>query len=239
MKKLRKLLPLMLMALMVSMTMVSCLDSNDDEQLSDKEKQNWLMNAAGTYSGKLYWFDKNIDKTKYPKQVDSLVVTTKMSLDNNITIYDFPVKLFFKSLPVTKNYTEQQLAELSADELAKLKRNDEIVKSAEEVGTMDLKMNFSIFTAKNSFLYYYVAPNPVRMTLNFGGASHDIAIAFISMTRGIYSSNKNYIQIYEAAIYDGKDENGKDKLLDGKALYDNNSTGTELQDLIFEFNGEK
>lgn len=50
MKKLRKLLPLMLMALMVSMTMVSCLDSNDDEQLSDKEKQNWLMNAAGTYS---------------------------------------------------------------------------------------------------------------------------------------------------------------------------------------------
>ena len=162
-----------------------------------------------------------------------------MSLDNTITIYDFPVKLFFKSLPVTKNYTEQQLAELSADELAKLKRNDEIVKSAEEVGTMDLKMNFSIFTAKNSFLYYYVAPNPVRMTLNFGGASHDIAIAFISMTRGIYSSNKNYIQIYEAAIYDGKDENGKDKLLDGKTLYDNNSTGTELQDLIFEFNGEK
>ena len=70
MKKLRKLLPLMLMALMVSMTMVSCLDSNDDEQLSDKEKQNWLMNAAGTYRGKMYWFDKNIDKTKYPKQVD-------------------------------------------------------------------------------------------------------------------------------------------------------------------------
>ena len=88
MKKLRKLLPLMLMALMVSMTMVSCLDSNDDEQLSDKEKQNWLMNAAGTYRGKMYWFDKNIDKTKYPKQVDSLVVTTKMSLDNTITIYD-------------------------------------------------------------------------------------------------------------------------------------------------------
>lgn len=239
MKKLRKLLPLMLMALMVSMTMVSCLDSNDDEQLSDKEKQNWLMNAAGTYSGKMYWFDKNIDKTKYPKQVDSLVVTTKMSLDNTITIYDFPVKLFFKSLPVTKDYTEQQLAELSADELAKLKRNDEIVKSAEEVGTMNLKMNFSIFTAKNSFMYYYVAPNPVRMTLNFDGGTHDIAIAFISMTRGIYSSNKNYIQIYEAAIYDGKDENGKDKLLDGKTLFDNNTTGTELQDLIFEFNGEK
>ena len=98
----------MLMALMVSMTMVSCLDSNDDEQLSDKEKQNWLMNAAGTYSGKLYWFDKNIDKTKYPKQVDSLVVTTKMSLDNTITIYDFPVKLFFKS---ERDVSELQEAE--------------------------------------------------------------------------------------------------------------------------------
>lgn len=239
MKKLRKLFPLMLVALMVSVTMTSCLDNGDDDGLSDQDKQTWLLQASGSYTGKIYWFDKNIDKTQYPKQVDSLETVAKLSIDNTVTLYDFPVKLFFKQLDVRANYTEEQLKDLPADDLAILQRNEEMRQAAEEYGNVDLKMNLYIYNVVNNYLYYSVAPQTLKLTLNYGGASHDIKIAFINGTQGIYNANRNYIQIYEAAIFDGTDSNGQDKLLDGKALYSNDMLETQRKDIIFEFNGEK
>lgn len=239
MKKLKKLLPLFLMALITSMTMVSCLNSDDDETIPDSKKESYKMLMSGNYSGKLYWFDKNIDKSKYPKQVDSLETTVKVGLDGTMTLYDFPIKLFFKELDVTANYSEEKLAGLTEQQLATLKRNDEIVKAAEEYGNMDVTINYDFYAERSSVLYYVCMPKGVTFQLNYGGKTHDVGIGFVMNSPGIYANKLNSFQIVEYGIYDGKDSSNNYMLLDGKPLYDESLSDADLLKLKFEFDGRQ
>lgn len=237
MKRLKNLLPLFLMALITSMTLVSCLDSDDDETMSQGRKEQCKMLMSGNYAGKLYWFDKNIDKSQYPKQVDSLQTSLRVSLDGTMTLYGFPIKLFFKELDVTANYSEEKLASLSDQQRATLKRNDEIVKAAEEYGTADLTMGYDFYAERSSIFYYVCQPKGVTFKLNYGGTTHDMAVGFVMNSPGIYANKMNSLQIVQYGIYDGKDSANNYMLLDGKPLYSETLTDADLLKLKFEFDG--
>lgn len=75
MKKIKNILSLLFLGLAVSMTMTSCLDDNNDDNkgLTDEQKQNYALLMSGNYTGKLYYFDKNIDKSKDKNQTLSLI----------------------------------------------------------------------------------------------------------------------------------------------------------------------
>lgn len=238
MDKLKRILPVLMMALLASVTLVSCLDSGDDETLDENQKKQWMLQISGNYNGKMYWYDKFAEKTdKNPDKLDSLETSVRLGIDNKIMLYDFPVKLFFKSLDLTKNYTAEQLAEKTADELALLQRNDQIVEAAENYGNMDLTLNYELFAQSNNVLYYYVSPQSVKMSLEYGGKKHDLTVAFILLTSGTYYKNATTLFITEAAIYDGTDNNGNPALLDGKAFVDNTTSVDNAQDFIFKFVG--
>lgn len=237
MKRLKNLLPLFLLALITSMTMVSCLSSDDDETLSDNKKNNYKMLMSGNYAGKLYWFDKNIDKSKYPKQVDSLQTTLKVGLDNTMTLYDFPVKLFFKELDVTANYSAEKLAGMTDQQLATLKRNDAIVKAAEEYGNADIKLGYDLYAEQNSAVYGTVAPQGVKLQLNYDGKEHDMAVSFVLNSPVVYVNKYIGMQIVMYGIFDGKDSANNYMLLDGKALYSETISDADLLKIKFEFDG--
>lgn len=237
MKRLKNLLPLFLLALITSMTMVSCLSSDDDETIPDNKKNGYKMLMSGNYAGKLYWFDKNIDKSKYPKQVDSLQTTLKVGLDNTMTLYDFPVKLFFKELDVTANYSAEKLKDMTDQQLATLKRNDAIVKAAEEYGNTDITLGYDLYAEKSPAIYGTVAPQGVKLQLNYDGKEHDMAVSFVLNSPVVYANKYIGMQIVMYGVFDGKDSANNYMLLDGKAFYSETMTDSELLKIKFEFDG--
>ena len=102
MKKIKNILSLLFLGLAVSMTMTSCLDDNNDDNkgLTDEQKQNYALLMSGGYTGKLYYFDKNIDKNKDKNQTDSIVgYNVRFNFpDMSIEMNDFPARLLFKQL---------------------------------------------------------------------------------------------------------------------------------------------
>lgn len=220
MKKLKEILPLLILGLMLSVSMVSCLNDDDDNKgLSDNEKKNCVAKMSGNYQGKIYYFDKNIDKTQYPKQTDSIEdVTVRFSYpESAFIIEDFPVKLFFKQI----------------------KNHDDLKAAAEEYGQTDLKVVYVPYATQDSYKYiaYYNQPQTVSMKLKYGNLDHEVKVAFMLNSFGEWYNKKAHLQLVEGAVYVDYDSNGQPDLLDGKALFNQNLTEDEEKDLIFEFVG--
>ncbi len=220
MKKLKELLPLTIIAFLLSVSMASCINNDDDTSgLNDTEKKNCITKMSGNYQGKIYYFDKNIDKTQYPNQTDSIEnAAVRFSYpESAFVIEDFPVKLFFKQIS----------------------NHDDLKTAAEEYGETDIKVTYTPYSYSGSYQYisYYNQPQTISMTLNYGNLSHDVKVAFMLNSYGEWYNSKVHFQIVEGAIYVDYDSKGEPELLDGKALYSQGLSEDDQKDLIFEFIG--
>lgn len=220
MKSLKSLITVLILGLLSSVSLVSCLDDdNSNQQLTEEQKQKCVASMSGSYNGNLYFLNKEIDLTKYKNQTDS-VENVKVRFHypaSTIDMYDIPAKLFFKQL----------------------KNHDDLKAAAEDYGTVDLKLNYTPFNiASNGVISYYMEPQTVSMSLNYGGEVHNIKVAFMLNTTGAWLNKRVELIFVEYAIYDGTDSAGKDVLLDGKALYSTSLSDTDLDDLMFKYQGE-
>ena len=101
MKSLKNILPALLMALLASMTMVSCLDSdNDDNTLTPELEKQARTAMSNIYTGKLIFKNLELDATKFPTQVDTIKgARVKFAYsDSTAVVYSLPAKLLFKAL---------------------------------------------------------------------------------------------------------------------------------------------
>lgn len=136
MKKLINILPLFIIGMLVSLSMTSCVDNDDDTNgLTENEIKTCIMTMSGSYSGKLYYFNKDIDKTKYPKQTDSIEnMTVRFSYpESAFVIESVPVKLFFKQL----------------------KNHDDLKAAADDYGYTDIKVKYVPYYLKSKYIAYY------------------------------------------------------------------------------------
>lgn len=218
MKNLKNIIYTLLLGVVLTTALTSCL-SSDDNSLTDDQKKQYALMMAGNYSGQLYFYNDTLPATSSSKsKVDSVSTSMYMGSDNVLTIYDFPAELLFKQLD----------------------GHEDLKAAAKEYGTVDLKVSYLINDAQSSYVYYFVQPQTVSLTLTYGGETHNISVAFMTTYYGIYNRNGwNSVSFVEAAIYDGKDSSGNDKYLDGKALYNDNLTTDEIKDLTFQFYGKK
>lgn len=219
MKKLINILPLFIIGMLVSLSMTSCIDNDDDTNgLTENEIKTCIMTMSGSYSGKLYYFNKDIDKTKFPNQTDSIEnMTVRFSYpESAFVIETVPVKLFFKQL----------------------KGHDDLKAAADDYGYTDIKVKYVPYYLKSKYIRYYNQPETISMNLFYGNVNHDIKIAFMQNSLGEWFDGQTHFQLFEAAIYDGYDSKGQPELLDGKALYNQGLSTEDAKDLIFEYVGK-
>lgn len=219
MKRLKSILPALLVALMAAVSMTSCLndDGNDNSVTPEQEKQYRMM-MSGNYRGKIFFKNEEINDNKNPNKIDTLKSQECRFnyADSTINVYSVPAKLLFKAL----------------------EGHESLKAAAEAYGDVDIKLKYGIYTANGGTISYITATNPVQLTLEYDGAKHDLAIAFVSSVMGYYANNTVDFQFVEAAIYDGKDASGKWKLLEnGGELYTQGMENSKLNNLIFEFYG--
>lgn len=223
MKKLKRILPLLIAALFMPIAMTSCLNSDDDNnQLSDEQIKNAITTMSGNYRGKLYFYDTKKEELQNKNYNDSIEnISVKFNYpESAYVIYDFPARLLFKNID-----------------------NHADLKEAVEEEYIDLKIKYVPYQIAGLQIYYYMQPETVSMNLYYGGTYHDIKVAFLLNTMGVYfkNSSKEYqdLQLVEGAIYDGTDSNGQPQLLDGKALYSTSMSDKEAKSILFEFYGNK
>lgn len=219
MKRLKNILSLLLLGVAVSMTMTSCLnDDNGSQSLTEEQKQSYAMMMAGNYNGKIYYFDKNIDKEKNKSQIDSITgINVRFSYpERSFVIYDFPAKLLFKQLS-----------------------GHEDMKAAAEEQEVDIKVKYEPYAYENKIIYYYLSEiQPVSLSLNYGEATHDLKVYFLINTYGAWKDNIVNINIYEYGISESTDSNGNPVWLDGKTIYPTDNDETKLKDAYFFFSNE-
>lgn len=207
------------MGLFASMTFVSCLDSDDGDQgLNDEQKQTCVLTMQGNYTGKLYYFDKNIDVNKNKQQTDSIVgFSVRFNSDKSIELRDFPLKLFFKQLS-----------------------GHDDIKAAAADRTVDFKVSYEPYSINNSMITYYISEaNPVTVDLAYGGKSHTLTIYFLLQSIGIWKDNKVEFLVTEYGISENVDSKGKPVWLDNETVYPLDKGAedydTKLNDACFKF----
>lgn len=222
MKKIKNILSLLFLGLAVSMTMVSCLDDNDDNSskgLTDEQKQNYALLMSGDYTGKLYYFDKNIDKSNDKNQTDSIVgYNVRYNFpDMSIEMNDFPARLLFKQL---SGYDE--------------------LKEAAKDKTVDIKLGYEPYDAKNSVVSFYMKEiKPVSVSLTYGGETHDFKVYFLVNTIGAWKDKLTQFTVIEYGIAESTDEKGNPVWLTGSPVYPESQSvddyTTKFKDVQFVF----
>lgn len=218
MKRLKSILPALLVALMAAVSMTSCLDDGNDNGITPEQEKQYRMVISGNYRGKILFKNEEINDSKNPNKIDSLLYKECRFnyADSTINLYSVPAKLLFKAL----------------------EGHESLKAAAEAYGNVDLTLKYGIYAADNGGIYYLAVTSPVKLTLEYDGEKHDLAIAFLSNTRGYYVKNTVLFQFVEAAIYDGKDSSGNWKLLEnGGELYKQGMEDSKLNNLLFEFYG--
>ncbi len=220
MKKLRSILPLFLIGILVPMTMTSCLNDDDDSgELSDAEKQTAVMTMSGGYNGNVYFFNSDKEELKGNKNYNDSIegMSVRFSYpESAFVIYDFPAKLLFSQI-----------------------ENHDDLKDAVAEEVCDIKIKYVPYQMNGTVIYYYMQPESLNMKLTYGGATHDVKVAFMLNTLGVYAKDQQDLQIVEGGIYVDTDSSGNPALLDGKALYTQGMSDEDLRKLIFEFYGKK
>ena len=219
MKKIKNILPVFIMGLFASLTLVSCLNSSDDNQgLTDAQIENCTRIMLGNYTGKLYYFDKNIDASKNKQQIDSIEgFSVKFNLDRTIELRDFPVKLFFKQIS-----------------------GHDDMKAATADKTVDFKVSYMPYAFNNSLVNYYISDvKPVSVSLEYGGQAHTLKIYFLLQSIGIWKDNGVEFTVVEYGISEKEDSKGNPIWLDDETVYPNDKNAedynTRLNDAIFKF----
>lgn len=224
MKKLRSILPIFILGMLTAMSMVSCIDSDDNSQeLTEEQKQTCVATMSGSYSGKIFFMNRDIKLTETTKtQTDSTEqISARFSYpESAVVIYGIPAKLFFKEL----------------------KNHDNIKQAAEDADPVDLKIKYVPYatgtTDKGSALIdYYMQPNEVKIPLTYGGETHDFTVMFLANSLGRWVDKETQFSFYIYGISTGLDANGNKEMLDGNSLYTSSMTADEVTYLQYVFYG--
>ena len=218
MKSLKNILPALLVALLASMTMVSCLDSdNDDNTLTPELEKQARTAMSNIYTGKLIFKNLELDATKFPTQVDTIKgARVKFAYsDSTAVVYSLPAKLLFKALD----------------------GNESLKKAAEQLGEVDLTMKYAIYSVYNDYVYFASVMKPLTLTLDYDGETHKIGVDFITTNGNMYSNGNISFNFAINAIYDGVGTDGKPKLLPGGQLYSPTMEQSKLENILFVFGG--
>lgn len=224
MKKLRSILPILILGVITAMTMASCIDSDDNNQeLTEEQKQACVTTMSGSYSGKIFFMNRDIKLTETTKtQTDSTEqINARFSYpESAVVIYDIPAKLFFKEL----------------------KNHDEIKQAAENADPVDLKIKYVPYstgttTSGGTLIDYYMQPNEVKIPLTYGGETHEYTVMFLANSLGRWIDKETQFSFYIYGISTGLDANGNKEMLDGNALYNTSMTQDEVTYLQYVFYG--
>ncbi len=171
---------------MATMSLVSCLNSDDDDSMSDEEYKSYVNLMSGYYyGGKMYFYNDTITTTS--NQVDSVTsLSAVIYTDSTIVIQNVPGRV-----------------------LAKCITNHSALKEAiENADNQTLRLNYVLYPRQtSSYLYYYVYPVTVTYNeLTYSGDTHKVQISFYTPSLGVYYNNMIDIPIYLAGVYQDGEE---------------------------------
>ncbi len=189
-----------------SMSLVSCLNSDDDNNgLSEEDYKSYMSLMSGYYyGGKIYFYNDTITTTS--NQVDSVSsLSAVIYTDSTIVIQNVPGRV-----------------------LAKCITNHAALKEAiENADSKTLRLNYLLYPRETtSYLYYYVYPVSVTYDeLTYNGSTHNVVISFYNPSLGVYYNGMIDIPIYLAGVYEDGNEM---ELFYNSSSSDNSSTLLEF-----------
>lgn len=173
---------------LASASLTSCLDSdNEDYSLTPEQYTTYQDQMAGTYRGKMYFWNDTIkvnDKKK--SKLDSLMnvyVDVRGRNDSTITM-SIPAKYLGKNI---KNTDE----------------NKALKDAIDAYSNQTLRMKFYLYQLQNGVLYFGVYPTQKTvMNLNYGGADHKVELEWYSYYNynGQFSNRYMDLSLYMTEI---------------------------------------
>ncbi len=224
MGKIRNLIAVMFMAAVTAVSLTSCLgngSSDDDGSITDEQKKSYSLMMSGSYTGKLYYYNKTIDKLKDKYQKDSVTAfTVRFNADRSFTMYDVPAKLLVKQLT-----------------------GHEDIKAAAEEQFVDITGTYEPYVYRNSTLgYYFNSINPVTLNLSYGGESHNLKVHFLLNTIGAWKDKVTEFNVFEYGVAEYTDSKGNPVWIDGKTIYPEDTAAddyeTRLSDACLNFSSK-
>lgn len=195
---------------MATMSLVSCLNSDDDNSMSDEDYKIYTTLISGYYyGGTMYFYNDTI--TTNTSKVDSVSsLSAVISTDSTILIQNVPGRVLAKCIS----------------------NHDALKEAIENAESKTLKARYLLYNNTSSgYLYYYVYPVSVTYDeLTYNGNTHKVEIAFYTPTLGVYYNNMVDIPFYLAGVYQDGDQL--------ELFYDNGSDANNTKSLL-EFYASK
>ncbi|MDD7258117.1 MAG: DUF4840 domain-containing protein [Prevotellaceae bacterium] len=176
---------------------------NDGSELEKVDFGPYYKKIVGNFSGKTYFFTDG--------KKDSLMnMEVQANRDSSFTMYRVPCKLLSRNI----TYSE------------------DLKKAIEARGTVDIKVNYSIYATEKDYIYMYLYAQPVVFKdVVYGNNKDDIAIAFVNGSYGIHKQDLVDLILVEGAVYVGQ------RLLEPFA--NTKISETDLKKLSIEFFGQR
>lgn len=176
---------LLVVTLMMTFSLASCLNDNFDEQAKRNRPTQAELKVAsktiqGIYQGKLFTYTYNSVNNTIQKK-DSVVTGWEITDDTTLVVKKFPSKL-----------------------LANNVINSDLKQAIEALPDQEIKCAISIFNVKP--ILFYIAPYRLDLgKLTYGGKTHDVSISFIfnpNNTYGGYNDAKKItgFRLIEAVV---------------------------------------
>lgn len=195
MKKFNKLF-IILLCCVGAMSVTSCLSDDDGGGLSDEVRAQYYNAINGFYYGgatmsenRIYFYNDTIEKENKIDSIARNIAITFAARDSSFMISGVPGRVLAKEI---KDEKYKELKEAIENQPAQTIRGKFWIQDA---------------SGNNALLYYY----PTSLTfkgLKYGGAEHDITIAFLPVAAGNWWSANTQrsaqIPIFVAAIFEGE-----------------------------------
>ncbi len=156
---------------MAAMFLTSCNTDDNGYTLTKEEIAACLNAVRGNYAGKLIYPSQNPNNSN--DKTDSLDIQWSADIDTTVTVKQFPVSL-----------------------LAKFVEDNALKTALESAEDKDIKCN--IYFTRVSPVIFFANPTPLLVSLNYGGAAHQVQILFYmnsAYSFGSYDSSKKEFQL--------------------------------------------
>lgn len=191
MKKLRRLFTAAILLAAATISMTSCLGSNDDTSLSPEQEEQLrtLINGAyygdmsGNYQNKVYFYNDTITNEKNKTKTDSITdITGQYYKGDSILVIDgFPGRLLAKEI----------------------KDNDALKKAVEDAPNQRIKAKFVFFNFSSPYAYYNVYPYDVEYSeLTYNGETHKVRFTFYGTYNGVFYNGSKAINNFEFYLHE-------------------------------------
>lgn len=218
----KNLLTALFMTAVTAMSLTSCLNSStDDGSFTEEQIKSYALMMQGSYTGKLYYFDKTIDKLQNKTQKDSITgFSVRFNSNMSFTMYDVPAVLLLKQLD----------------------GHEDMKEAAKEI-FVDISGSFIPYTYRNNTIgYYFSEVKPVTLNLTYGGTTHSLKVYFLQNTVGAWQNNITEFNVFEYGVSESTDSKGNPVWIDNKAVYPEDTAAddyqTRLQDACLNFSSK-